>query len=109
MITSLLEKKGGLRKLNRDGEFFIDFIDNARLVDVYTKHGKFTWNNRRGGERLISSRLDHFLVSESLLLDGTVVESNILPSGGSDHWSISLMVEIPGTPGTNPSDSKSFG
>eukprot|EP00253_Pinus_taeda_P029800 PITA_29800 len=108
MITSLLEKKGGLWKLNRDGEFFIDFIDNARLVDVYPKHGKFTWNNRRGGERLISSRLDRFLVSESLLLDGTVVESNILPSGGSDHWPISLMVEIPGTPRNKPFRFKKF-
>eukprot|EP00253_Pinus_taeda_P028553 PITA_28553 len=109
MITSLLEKKGGIRKLNRDGEVFISFIDNARLVDVHPKNGKFTWNNRRGGERLISSRLDRFLVSESLILDGTVVESNILPSRGSDHWPISLAVEIQGTPGTNPSGSKSSG
>eukprot|EP00253_Pinus_taeda_P007927 PITA_07927 len=72
MITSLLEKKGGLRKLNRDGEVFISFIDNARLVDVYPKN------------------------------DGTVVESNILPSGGSDHWTISLAVEIQGTPRNKP-------
>eukprot|EP00253_Pinus_taeda_P032686 PITA_32686 len=108
MITSLLEKKGGLQKLNRDGECFIDFIDNARLVDVYPKHGKFTWNNRRGGERLISSKLDRFLVSENLLLDGTVVESNILPSGGSDHWPISLMVEIPGTPRNKPFRFENF-
>eukprot|EP00253_Pinus_taeda_P003585 PITA_03585 len=72
MITSLLEKKGGLRKLNRDGEVFIGFIDNARLMDVYSKH------------------------------DGTVLESNILPSGGSDHWPISLVVEIPGTPRNKP-------
>eukprot|EP00253_Pinus_taeda_P004868 PITA_04868 len=102
MITSLLEKKGGLRKLNRDGEVFISFIDNARLVDVYPKNGKFTWNNRRGGERLISSRLDRFLISESLILDGTVVESNILPSGVSDHWPISLAVELQGTPKNKP-------
>eukprot|EP00253_Pinus_taeda_P023359 PITA_23359 len=102
MITSLLEKKGGFRKLNRDGEAFIGFIDNARLVDVYPKQGKFTWNNRRGGERLISSRLDRFLVLESLILDGTVIESNILPSGGSDHWPISLVVKIPGTPRNTP-------
>eukprot|EP00253_Pinus_taeda_P015369 PITA_15369 len=102
MITSLLEKKGGLRKLNRDGEQFKDFIDNTRLVDVYPKHGKFTWNNRTGGERMISSRLDRFLVSENLLLDGKVVESKILTSGGADHWPISLMVEIPGTPRNKP-------
>lgn len=48
MITSLMEKKGGLRKLNRDGEQFKEFIDNANLVDVYPKQGSFTWNNRRG-------------------------------------------------------------
>eukprot|EP00253_Pinus_taeda_P026591 PITA_26591 len=72
MITSLLEKKGGLRKLNRDGEVFISFIDNARLVDFYPKN------------------------------DGTVVESNILPSEGSDHWPISLAVELQGTPRNKP-------
>lgn len=102
MITSLLEKKGGLRKLNRDGEVFISFIDNAGLVNVHPKHGQFTWNNRRGGERLISSRLDRFLISESFILDGKTVESNILPSGGSDHWPISLAVELQGTPRNKP-------
>eukprot|EP00253_Pinus_taeda_P013888 PITA_13888 len=102
MITSLMEKKGGLQKLNRDGEQFKDFIDNASLVDVYPKQGNFTWNNRRGGENLISSRLDHFLVSENLLLDGKNVESSILPSGGSNHWPISLIVEVPGTPRNKP-------
>eukprot|EP00253_Pinus_taeda_P005824 PITA_05824 len=102
MITSLMEKKGGLRKLNSDGEQFKDFIDNARLVDVYPKQGKFTWNNRRGGESLISSRLDRFLILEKLLLDGKSMESSILPSGGSDHWPISLIVEVPGTPRNKP-------
>lgn len=102
MITSLLEKKGGLRKLNRDAKAFISFIENARMVDVFPKSGKFTWNNSRGGERLIASRLDRFLVSESIILDGTVVESNILPSGGSDHWPVSLTVELQGTPRNKP-------
>eukprot|EP00253_Pinus_taeda_P030593 PITA_30593 len=49
MITTLLEKKGGLRKLNRDAEAFANFIENVKLVDVYPKSGLFTWNNRRGG------------------------------------------------------------
>eukprot|EP00253_Pinus_taeda_P023623 PITA_23623 len=103
MITSLMEKKGGLRKLNRDGEQFKEFIENANLIDMYPKQGGFTWNNRRGGgENLISSRLDRFLVSENLLLDGRNLESNILPSGGSDHWLISLIVEDPGTPRNKP-------
>eukprot|EP00253_Pinus_taeda_P018445 PITA_18445 len=102
MITTLLEKKGGLRKLSRDAEAFATFIETAKLVDVYPKSGSFTWNNRRGGDKLIASRLDKFLISESIIMDGTTVESDILPSGGSDHWPISLIVEVSSTPRNKP-------
>eukprot|EP00253_Pinus_taeda_P015714 PITA_15714 len=102
MITTLLEKKGGLRKLNRDAEAFANFIETVKLVDVYPKSGLFTWNNRRGGDKLIASRLDRFLISESIIMDGITVESDILPSGGSDHWPISLIVEVSGTPRNKP-------
>eukprot|EP00253_Pinus_taeda_P001936 PITA_01936 len=97
MITTLLEKKGGLRKLNKDSEAFTSFIDNVKLVDILPKSGNFTWNNRRGGEILIASRLDRFLISENIILDGITVESDILPTGGSDHWPISLTVAVQGT------------
>eukprot|EP00253_Pinus_taeda_P034616 PITA_34616 len=102
MITTLLEKKGGLRKLNRDAEAFTGFIDTVKMVDIYPKSGMFTWNNRRGGERLIASRLDRFLISESIIMDGITAESDILPNGGSDHWPISLIVEVQGTPRNKP-------
>eukprot|EP00253_Pinus_taeda_P030838 PITA_30838 len=102
MITTLLEKKGGLRKLNRDVEAFTDFIETVKMVDIHPKNGLFTWNNRRGGDRLIASRLDRFLISESIIMDGIIVESDILPIGGSDHWPISLIVEVQGTPRNKP-------
>eukprot|EP00253_Pinus_taeda_P024473 PITA_24473 len=102
MITTLLEKKGGLRKLNRDAEAFTNFIETVKLVDVHPKSGLFTWNNRRGGDKLIASRLDRFLISESIIMDGITAESDILPSGGSDHWPISLIVEVLGTPRNKP-------
>eukprot|EP00253_Pinus_taeda_P029601 PITA_29601 len=35
-------------------------------------------------------------------MDGITVESDILPSGGSDHWPISLIVEVLGTPRNKP-------
>eukprot|EP00253_Pinus_taeda_P033709 PITA_33709 len=82
MINTLLEK-GGVRKLNKYSEAFLDFINTTKLVDVYHKSGAFTWNNKRGGDRHIASRLDRFLISKSLLLEGVIVESDILPSGGS--------------------------
>eukprot|EP00253_Pinus_taeda_P035519 PITA_35519 len=80
MITTLLEKKGGLRKLNRDAEAFTGFIETVKMVDIYPKSGMFTWNNRRRGERLIASRLDRFLILESIIMDGIAAESYILPS-----------------------------
>jgi len=35
-------------------------------------------------------------------MDGITAESDILPSGGSDHWPISLIVEVQGTPRNKP-------
>ncbi|MCY6488100.1 hypothetical protein, partial [Actinobacillus pleuropneumoniae] len=58
MITPLTEKRGGIRKLNRDSAAFLDFIRLANLVDVFPKSGAFTWNNKREGKRQIASRLD---------------------------------------------------
>lgn len=102
MITTLLEKRGGLRKLNRDAESFTSFNDNAKLVDIHTKSGNFTWNNIRGRNKMIASRLDRFFIFESIIMDGILVESDILPSGGSDHWPISLIVVVHGTPRNKP-------
>jgi len=55
MITTLTEKKGGIRKLNKDSEAFLDFIKTTNLVDVLPRSGAYTWNNKRGGERQIAS------------------------------------------------------
>jgi len=35
-------------------------------------------------------------------VEGIIVESDILPSGGSDHWPISLTDAIQGTPRNKP-------
>eukprot|EP00253_Pinus_taeda_P035653 PITA_35653 len=94
--------------IRRDAEAFENFIETAKLVDVYPKSGSFTWNNRRGGNKLRASRLDRFLISESIIMDGITVESDILPSGGSDHWPISLIVEVSGTPRNKPFQFEKF-
>jgi hypothetical protein len=39
IITSLAEKKGGTRRLDRDAEEFSNFIDRAEMVDLQTKNG----------------------------------------------------------------------
>ena len=66
MITTFVKRKGGIRTLNRDAKAFNNFIQEANLVDILPKNGMFTWNNKRGGDRQISFRLDHFLIVDSI-------------------------------------------
>jgi hypothetical protein len=39
IITSLAEKKGGTRRLDRDADDFSKFIDIAEMVDLKNKNG----------------------------------------------------------------------
>lgn len=88
MITNLAEKKGGLRRLDKDVEAFSTFIAASKLIDVPIVNGIHTWNNNQGGNRQVSSRLNRFLISESIMLQNLDMEANILPFGGSGHWSV---------------------
>jgi exonuclease III len=85
IITTLAEKKGGTRRLDRDVEEFSAFIDTMKLVDIRTNNGQFTWNNKQLGHHQVATRLDRFLVSESIILQGLNLDCNILPWGESDH------------------------
>jgi hypothetical protein len=38
-ITSLVEKKGGTRRLDRDAKEFLTFIDTTKMVDIRTNNG----------------------------------------------------------------------
>jgi exonuclease III len=42
IITTLMEKKGGTRRLDRDAKKFSAFIDTMELVDIRTNNGQFT-------------------------------------------------------------------
>lgn len=68
MITNLAEKKGGLRRLNKDAEDCSTFIVASKIIDVPTVNGLHTWNNKQGGNRQVTSRLDRFLILESIML-----------------------------------------
>ena len=59
-------------------------------MDMETGCGWFTWNNKRGGEHLVTSRLDHFLVSENVMHSMGEILADVLPTTGSDHRPISL-------------------
>jgi len=90
MITTLEEKKGGLRRLDKDAEAFNTFIAASKLIDVPTVNGLYTWNNKQGGNRQVASRLDRFLISESIMLQNLDMEVSILLIGGSDPWPLQI-------------------
>ena len=49
--------------LDKYQEDFGETLASSALVDLEIGDGWFTWNNRRGGDHLVASRLDHFLVT----------------------------------------------
>eukprot|EP00253_Pinus_taeda_P014726 PITA_14726 len=108
LIRSLEEKKGGIRKSDSLMGRFNALIEDLRLVDIQTINGICTWNNRRGGKNQVASRLDRFLVSESIMNKDIFVEAQILPSLGSDHWPIKLEVDIKVRKGKRPFRFESF-
>jgi len=61
---------------------------NMGLVDTKTINGTFIWNNKRGGDSQVASKLDRFIISEDLLLTGPAITVSILPFGGSNHWPV---------------------
>ena len=102
IIHSLEEKKGGSRRLDQDSNDFNSLIDDLHLIDMETNNGIHTWTNRRTGIHQIACRLDRFQISESLMMDGTAMESTILNFLGSDHSPLQLWVDIPATPSKKP-------
>ena len=81
IITSLAENKGGTRRLDQDEYNFSKFIDTMEMVDLKTKNGQFTWNNKRMNRFQVATRLDRFLVLELIIMQGLTLDCNILPWG----------------------------
>jgi hypothetical protein len=88
--------------LDRDAEEFSKFIDTTEMVDLKTNNGQFTWNNKWMNQHQVATRLDRFLVSESIIMQGLTLDCNILPWGGSDHWPVQLEAGFQTTPKNRP-------
>jgi exonuclease III len=102
MILTLEEKRRGKKRLEKDSTKFQELIENLKLVDIENSNGTYTWTNKRSGHQQIACRLDRFLISETLLLEGPLVDSNILPKVGSNHWPVQLWVDTIATPKLKP-------
>lgn len=80
-----------------------------KLVDIETNNGLCTWNNKRGGDSQVSSKLDRFIIFEDLMLLDKEIIVGILPFGGSDHWPFKWRSRELVPQETNLSDLKIFG
>jgi exonuclease III len=109
LIRSLEEKKGGSRCLDQDSSDFNSLIDNLNLIDLEAINGNYTWTNRRTGSHQIACKLDRFLISDSLMLEGTALEASILniPARITGLSSYGWMCQP--LQGRNPSGLNSFG
>jgi len=108
MIKSIAEKRGGRTIADPNQLDFMNFINRCRLVDVETVNGWFTWNNHRKGGHSIASRLDRFLISETVLVNSGDINASVLPSAGSDHWPVCLKWGVGGRQGRKPFRFESF-
>lgn len=61
-----------------------------RLVDTETSNEIFTWNNKRGGESQVASKLERFIISDDIILTGLDMLAMRVPFGGLDHWLVQL-------------------
>lgn len=81
------EKVGGKNVHPRATANVIESFQEANLCDLKLKGCRFTWSNRSGGVRGITSKLDRVLVNpaHAWLAQFTDSEAEFLPAGISDH------------------------
>ena len=88
-----MKEKGGLRGRDFMLGTVEEIIQNWDLNDLKPKSGRYTWSNHRAGAANISTRIDRFLVSSSLIDGKSLVSTKILLKLTSDHHLISLLFE----------------
>ncbi|XP_059064722.1 uncharacterized protein LOC131856809 [Cryptomeria japonica] len=93
-IVDLLEKKGGINKINKDMIGFRDFIQVIEAVDCIPSEGWFTWTNRRLGFTNIAERLDRFLTGTKWFMEGTPIIVKTFSFHVSDHYPIMLEIGL---------------
>ena len=69
---------------------FGDIIGRLNLLDMEIGNNLFTLNNKMIRNQCIDSRLDCFLVSESITESSSEIHSSFLLAAGSNHWKVEL-------------------
>ncbi|XP_059070202.1 uncharacterized protein LOC131859930 [Cryptomeria japonica] len=87
------KKRGGVRRLSRSQLDFQSFVNGNALFEVAAKGGNYTWTNRHRGFSYIAEKLDRFFLAGDWNLAPLVFEAEVLAISGSDHFSVSLVVQ----------------
>ena len=82
-------------------EDFKNWVQKDSLIDITTKNGIYTWNKKRKGFCFIAKHLDIFLLKGELSMD-KVVNVEILPMAGLDHFPLKLEIKEKFKPSKNP-------
>jgi len=94
LVLHANEKRGGCFTPNPFRGRMEAIIQDHELVDVVPKNHRYTWSNRRIGIGNIMERLDRFLVNISYLSSFSVGYANVLNTSASDHYPITLTLEM---------------
>ncbi|XP_059078117.1 uncharacterized protein LOC131067935 [Cryptomeria japonica] len=87
------EKRGGVRRLSRSQLNFQSFVNGNALFEVAAKGRNYTWTNGCRGFSNIAEKLDRFFLARDWNLAPLVFEAEVLVISGSDHFSVSLVVQ----------------
>jgi hypothetical protein len=89
------ESWGSRSNLGSLHTFFTSLFINNNLVDIQLGKLVLTWRNGRVGEAFITKRLDHFLLSEDLVLYSGIFRFWVDFPFIFDHAPILLQLELP--------------
>ena len=72
------------------------------FIDIPTRNGVFTWNNRQDGFYNIAKRLKRFIFKGNLISFNHPFNTIILPNAKYDHYSVRLEIGESQKPSRNP-------
>ncbi|KAF9599025.1 hypothetical protein IFM89_033370 [Coptis chinensis] len=85
VVTSNEERKGGRLPCQTAVNKFVEFINGNALIDTTSLGFKFSWSNKRHGDKRMVQKIDRILVNQKWIDAATGWRSKILQRRISDH------------------------
>ncbi|KAF9604242.1 hypothetical protein IFM89_004948 [Coptis chinensis] len=85
VVTSNEERKGGRLPCQIAVNEFVEFINGNALIDTTSLGFKFSWSNKRHGDKRMVQKIDRILVNQKWIDAATEWRSKILQRRISDH------------------------